>query len=76
MKNEAIGLMQKIAISLIPLAVYSAFVDSLLNSIINGKLNFVMDIDILVIMAILLVFLLTFIFKYGAMLQQESDETL
>ncbi|MBQ8857023.1 MAG: hypothetical protein IJ024_02640 [Lachnospiraceae bacterium] len=76
MKNEAIGLMQKIAISLIPLAVYSAFADSLLNSIINGKLNFVMDIDILVIMAILLVFLLTFIFKYGAMLQQESDETL
>lgn len=74
--QDIIETMQKLFASLIPLAVFSVFADSILNSIMNGKIDFFIDLDISAVLAILLVFLLTFIFKYGAMLQQESDETL
>lgn len=74
--QEIIDIMQKLFRSLIPLTVFSVFADSILESMLKGKLQISMDLNILMVIALLLVFLLTFIFKYGAMLQQESDETL
>jgi len=74
--QEIIDIMQRLFRSLIPLTVFSVFANSIQESILKGKLQISMDLNILVVIALLLVFLLTFIFKYGAMLQQESDETL
>lgn len=74
--QDMIDILQKLSISLIPMAVFSVFGNSILNSIKNGKIDFSIDLEVLYVLPILLVFMLTFIFKYGAMLQQESDETL
>lgn len=74
--QEIIDIMPKLFYSLIPLTVFSMFGNSIIESVIKGKLEILMELDGLVVVAIVLVFLLTFIFKYGAMLQQESDETL
>ncbi len=74
--QEIIGIMPKLFYSLIPLIVFSMFGNSIPESILKGKLQISMDLNLLMVIALLLVFLLTFIFKYGAMLQQESDETL
>lgn len=75
-RQDIIEIIQKLFISLIPLVVFSLFGESIFNSIEKGRIEFFLDLNISAILAILIVFLLTFVFKYGAMLQQESDETL
>lgn len=69
-------LLKKFNIALIVLTVYSSFGDSLINSIAKGRFAVTMDINMISILAVVMVFGLSVIFKYGAMLQQESDETL
>lgn len=68
--------MQKLAFSLIPVFLYSLFKDSLMDSLMYGEISFGIQIDFFAAFVMLLVFVLIFIFRYGAMLQQESDETL
>ena len=69
-------LLKNFNISLIVLTIYSSFGDSLINSIAKGCFAVTMDINMISILAVVMVFGLSVIFKYGAMLQQESDETL
>lgn len=69
-------LLKNFNIALIVLTVYASFGDSLINSIAKGRFAVTMDIDMISILAVVMVFGLSVIFKYGAMLQQESDETL
>ncbi len=68
--------MRNFAFSLIPWALFSTLSQSVSDSILNNKVsvNFVVDLGI--ILVVLVVFLLVYIFQYGAVLQQESDETL
>ena len=74
--GTVIDSMQKLSISLIPVFVYSLFKDSLIESLMYGEMSLGIEFDFFTVLMVVLVFLLTFIFKYGAMLQQESDETL
>lgn len=68
--------MQNLAISLIPWAIVSSVANSISNSLLNNKISINFTIDLGVILIVLIVFVLVYIFKYGAVLQQESDETL
>ncbi len=69
-------LLKNFNIALIVLTLYASFGDSLINSIAKGRFAVTMDINMISILAVAMVFGLSVIFKYGAMLQQESDETL
>ena len=68
--------MQNFAYSLIPWALVSTVTQSVSNSLVSNKLDLTLSVDLGVIIVVLVVFLLVHIFKYGGVLQQESDETL
>ena len=64
-------------ISLIPWVILSAVSNNIFNAIISGGLiNISVTVNFTMIFVVLFVFALTVIFKYGAELQKESDETL
>ena len=68
--------MQNLAISLVPWAFLTSITDALAQSYFTGKFQLAMSIDLHMVLIILLIFVLVYIFKYGAVLQRESDETL
>lgn len=68
--------LKKLAIAIIPMAFFSNLSESVSNSIMSGKVNIVIGVDLMTVLLVLLVFMLSAIFNYGALLQQESDETL
>lgn len=61
---------------MIPMAFVSSITNSVIQSISSNRIYLNWNVDLTVVIAILLVFAMAYIFKYGAMLQQESDETL
>lgn len=75
-EENVIKKMQNFAISLIPWSVISMGTESAANSLMNNRASIVFSLNLGVILIILVVFVLVYIFKYGAVLQQESDETL
>ena len=75
-EDNVIKKMQNFAIALIPWAVVSTVVNSVSNSLLNNKLSIMFSVDFGVVLIVLVVLVLVYIFKYGAVLQQESDETL
>ncbi len=75
-ENDVIIGLRNAAISIIPFAFLSSLTESVSNAIITGSYQVSFTLDFAVIIVVLLILALTFIFKYGAMLQQESDETL
>ena len=75
-EDNVIKKMQRFAISLIPWSIISAVSNSVIESVMSNKLNIMFNVDLGVILIVLVVLVLTYIFKYGAVLQQESDETL
>ncbi len=74
--GKVIKKMQNLAISLIPWTIISSVIDSSLDSFLEGGFRLSLNIDLGVALVVLIVFILVYIFKYGAVLQQESDETL
>ena len=72
--SEVIDDMKKLAYSLIPWACLSMLASAFSSSLFTNDFQF--NINIGMIVTILIVFGLTSVFKYGAILQQESDETL
>lgn len=68
--------MKNLAISLIPWVVLSNISDMFLQYIMTGNYNIALSINLKIVLVIVLIFALIYIFKYGAVLQQESDETL
>ena len=74
--DDIVTALRNLAISLIPMTVFSTLTESVMNSIITGNVNIVLGVDLTTILMILLIILLYMIFRYGTMLQQESDETL
>ncbi len=65
-----------LAYSLFPWVVMNSIMNSITESIFTNNVQMVLGVDLGVVMVILLIFVLAYIFKYGAVLQQESDETL
>lgn len=74
--GEIADAIKKVAFSLIPFAVFSQFKDIGIDNIANGEWDLTLGVDLMAVILILFVFLLSAIFRYGAELQQESDETL
>lgn len=74
--EKVIKKMQNLAISLIPWTIISSVINSTVDSFMKGGLQLSFTLDLGVVLVVLIVFVLVYIFKYGAVLQQESDETL
>lgn len=75
-EDSVIRRMKQFAYSLIPWAVASSVIGNLLQSIWTASPRFGFSLDFGVIIAVLVILALAYIFQYGAVLQQESDETL
>ena len=75
-EEDIIKSMQKLAYSLIPWALFSSATESIANTILSKNISIFVGVDLGVIFVIVIIFVLVQIFKYGAVLQQESDETL
>lgn len=75
-EENVIKRMQYLAIALIPWSIVSSLADSLKDSFLNGNVSISLTVDMGVVLVVLIVLVLVYIFKYGAVLQQESDETL
>lgn len=68
--------MRNFAFSLIPWVILSSITNSLISSLMAGNFGMNVSIDLSMLIIVLVILALTYIFKYGAVLQQESDETL
>ena len=76
-EENVIKKMQNLAISLVPWTIISSIADSFVTNLLNvGSFEFGIGVDMNVVLIIILIFVLVYIFKYGAVLQRESDETL
>lgn len=75
-EENVIRKMRNLAFSLIPWALISSFTNSFIAGYFAGSTDFSVGINMSVVIAILIILALTYIFKYGAVLQKESDETL
>lgn len=75
-EDNIIHKMQQLAWALLCLPFASSISQSISESIMTCRLHISLNIELMEIIVILAVFALTYIFKYGAVLQQESDETL
>lgn len=65
---------KQVGFSLIPWCIVYPTAEAATNFMVSNNLN--ISIDIGMIIMVLVVLVLAYIFQYGAMLQQESDETL
>lgn len=75
-EENVIKRMKHLAVALIPWCIISSVSDSTFSSIVSGKPSFSLSVDLGMVLVVLVVLVLVYIFKYGAVLQQESDETL
>ena len=75
-EEEVIKKMQRLAICLIPWTLISSIGDTITNSMMSGGMSWSFSVDLGVVLLVVIVLILVYIFKYGAVLQQESDETL
>ncbi len=66
----------ELAWSLIPVCAVGSLAESISGSLISNVLDIQFNIDLTTVLLILCIFMLSFIFKYGTVLQTESDETL
>lgn len=75
-EDNMIRKMQQLAWALVCLPFASSIAQSISESVMTGSVRIGLHIDLMEVIVILAVFALTYIFKYGAVLQRESDETL
>lgn len=75
-EENVIKKMQNLAYSLIPWTIVSTVANSVSESLTNNHFSIMISLDLGVVLIVLIVLVLVYIFKYGAVLQQESDETL
>lgn len=74
--EEVVDILKKLAISIIPMALLQSVAESMTDSMMTGDIDIILGIDLMTVILVILIFLLATIFKYGTMLQNESDETL
>lgn len=75
-EENVITKMKHLNYTLIPLAVFDSVRDNAINALSGKSDSFVIGVNTGLVLVVLVVIALTVIFKYGAALQQESDETL
>ena len=75
-ENNVIKNMRYLAFSLLPWALFSSVPEYVVNNLFNNNIQMGFSLDMNIILTVLIILALTVVFKYGAMLQQESDETL
>lgn len=75
-EENVIKKMKMLAYSLIPWVVFSSISDTAANGLFNNRINFSLSVNLDMVFIVLLILALAYIFQYGAVLQQESDETL
>lgn len=73
---EVISALTRVAYAMIPWTLFSSLSEGCTNGILTGRFSLNLGISLNVVFVVLLIFILVLIFKYGAALQQESDETL
>ena len=76
-EDEVIRKMKMLAYSLIPWTILSSVYDAIAENLFTNafQLNGI-GIDLGMVVTVLIILALAYIFQYGAVLQQESDETL
>ena len=74
--EDVIRKMKRFAYSLIPWCVVSSVANSAMSSMWSNHWDFNLSVNGNMVAVVLVVLALTYIFQYGAVLQQESDETL
>lgn len=75
-EENVIRRMRRFAYSLIPWVLLTGMSDSALGSLFEGKTELKISVSISALIIVLALLALVYIFQYGAVLQQESDETL
>lgn len=75
-EQNVIKKMRNLAFSLIPWTVLSSVSGTVIRSFFSKSFQISFGIDLKIVMAVLIILALAYIFQYGAILQQESDETL
>lgn len=75
-EENVINKMQRLAYSLIPWGVLYTTAESIIKSMFTATVSVSISIDLGMIIVILVILAIAYVFKYGAILQQESDETL
>ncbi len=73
---EVIDGLRNFAISLVPWVVVGSVVDSVFRSMTTGGAHVSFNLNLGMLVLVVLLFVLIRVFRYGAMLQQESDETI
>ncbi|MBR5429503.1 MAG: DUF2975 domain-containing protein [Firmicutes bacterium] len=73
--EDIVTRIRRVAWSLIPWALLGG-AHNPFEALSDGSIDMFIGIDLQTVLLILIIFALSFIFRYGAMLQQESDETL
>ncbi len=73
---EVIDALRNFAFSLIPWIVVSTVLDTMASGLASGNMHFSFSINLGMLVLVILMFVLVRIFRYGAMLQQEADETI
>jgi len=74
--DRIVKLLGQIAKAIIPMAFLAPLTESVLDSVFTGNVHIRVGVDLTVVLLVILIFILAAIFKYGTMLQIESDETL
>lgn len=75
-EDRVIRKMEMLAYIMLPWAFVSMTENFIISRILKGNCNAGYSLNIEMILACLVILALTYVFKYGAMLQKESDETL
>ncbi len=75
-EENIIKALQRLAWSLIPWLVLGSTLEGCISSAFKENVDIRLGVNLQTALVILLIFGLSYIFKYGAVLQQESDETL
>lgn len=75
-EESIIKSLNHLAFSLVPWVLMNSIENSITESIFTNNMQIMLGVDLGVLVIIFFIFILAYIFKYGAVLQQESDETL
>lgn len=75
-EENVIRKMRNFALSLLPWVVLRSITESAIGSLLNGSIKVSVTLDVSMLIIVLVLLALVYIFKYGAILQRESDETL
>ena len=75
-EENVIRRMQYFAYSLIPTVLLESVVAGSIGYFLGNTDGIGVNLNVSTILVVLVVFALVYVFKYGALLQQESDETL